>query len=297
MDMKLKTMGKHIGDAFKSFIRNGWMSVAAVSAVAVTLLLVGSFVALLMNVNKLATDVENDVSVRVYIDLAANEEQQTQLGEQLEELPEVESVEYSTREQELEQVVGTYGSEFDLFEGDDNPLHDVYIVNTATPEQTSTVAETAAEMEYVSQANYGGAEADKLFSTMENVRNVGAIIIIALLLTAVFLISNTIRITIFSRRTEIEIMKLVGATNWYIRWPFVIEGAIIGLIGALIPTAIISAVYVYGYEVISNYFVGTYFSLLPINPFLFQIGGLIMAIGIVIGAIGSLLSIRKFLRV
>lgn len=295
--MKLKTMWKHIKDAFKSFIRNGWMSVAAVSAVAVTLLLVGSFVALLMNVNKLASDVENDVSVRVYIDLAANEEQQTQLGEQLEELSEVEDVEYSSRENELEQVVGTYGSEFDLFEGDDNPLHDVYIVNTATPEQTSVVAEKAAEMDYVSQANYGGAEADKLFETMENVRNIGAIIIIALLLTAVFLISNTIRITIFSRSTEIEIMKLVGATNWYIRWPFVIEGAIIGLIGAIIPTAIISAVYVYGYEVISNYFVGTYFSLLPVNPFLFQLAGLLLGIGVVIGSVGSLLSIRKFLRV
>lgn len=297
MTMKPRTMWKHIKDAFKSFVRNGWMSIAAVSAVAVTLLLVGSFVALLLNVNKLATDVENDVSVRVYIDLAANEEQQTQIGEQLEELPEVESVEYSTREQELEQVVGTYGSEFDLFEGDDNPLHDVYIVNTETPQQTSVVAEKASELEYVSQANYGGAEAEKLFSTMESVRNVGAVIIIALLLTAVFLISNTIRITIFSRKTEIEIMKLVGATNWYIRWPFVIEGALIGLVGAIIPTAIISAVYVYGYEVISNYFVGTYFSLLTVNPFLFQLAALLLGIGFIIGSIGSMLSIRKFLRV
>lgn len=297
MVMKLRTMGRHFKEAFKSLVRNGWMSVAAVSAVAVTLLLVGSFVALLMNVNKLASDVENDVSVRVYIDLAANEEQQKQLGEELEKLEAVETVEYSSREDELQQVVGTYGAEFDLFEGDDNPLHDVYIVNTTTPQQTSAVAKQAEELEFVSQANYGGAEADKLFKTMENVRNVGGIVIIALLLTAVFLISNTIRITIFSRRTEIEIMKLVGATNWFIRWPFVIEGALIGLVGAIIPTAIISGVYIYGYEVISNYFVGTYFSLLPVNPFLFQLGAVLLAVGFVIGSIGSILSIRKFLRV
>ena len=297
MAMKFRTMGRHIKEAFKSLVRNGWMSLAAVSAVAVTLLLVGSFIALLMNVNKLASDVENDVSVRVYIDLAATEEQQSQLGEELEKLPEVETVVYSSREDELQQVVGTYGSEFDLFEGDDNPLHDVYVVNTNTPEQTSVVAEKVEGMEFVSQANYGGAEADKLFETMESVRNVGGIVIIALLLTAVFLISNTIRITIFSRRTEIEIMKLVGATNWFIRWPFVIEGALIGLVGAVIPTAIISAVYVYGYDMISNYFVGTYFSLLPVNPFLFQLGAVLLAVGVVIGSIGSLLSIRKFLRV
>ena len=297
MAMKLRTMGRHIKEAFKSLVRNGWMSLAAVSAVAVTLLLVGSFIALLMNVNKLASDVENDVSVRVYIDLAATEEQQAQLGEELEKLAEVETVVYSSREDELQQVVGTYGNEFDLFEGDDNPLHDVYVVNTNSPEQTSKVAETVEGMEFVSKANYGGAEADKLFETMASVRNVGGIVIIALLLTAVFLISNTIRITIFSRRTEIEIMKLVGATNWFIRWPFVIEGALIGLVGAIIPTAIISAVYVYGYEMISTYFVGTYFSLLPINPFLFQLGAVILTVGVVIGAIGSLLSIRKFLRI
>lgn len=297
MAMKLRTMGRHIKEAFKSLVRNGWMSLAAVSAVAVTLLLVGSFIALLMNVNKLASDVENDVSVRVYIDLAATEEQQVQLGEELEKLAEVETVVYSSREDELQQVVGTYGNEFDLFEGDDNPLHDVYVVNTNSPEQTSKVAETVEGMEFVSKANYGGAEADKLFETMASVRNVGGIVIVALLLTAVFLISNTIRITIFSRRTEIEIMKLVGATNWFIRWPFVIEGALIGLVGAIIPTAIISAVYVYGYEMISTYFVGTYFSLLPINPFLFQLGAVLLAVGVVIGAIGSLLSIRKFLRI
>ncbi len=295
--MKLRTIGRHIKESFKSLFRNGWMSVAAVSAVAVTLLLVGSFIAMLMNVNKLASDVENDVSVRVYIDLAASEDEQKQLGEQLEKLDEVDSVEYRTREQELKQVVGTYGDEFNLFKGDDNPLHNVYIVNTTQPEFTKKVAAEAEKMEFVSQANYGGAEADALFDTMKTVRNVGGIIIITLILTAVFLISNTIRITIFSRRTEIEIMKLVGATNWFIRWPFVIEGALIGLIGAAIPVAILSVVYVYGFDAISNYFVGTYFSLLTPSPFLYQLGGLMLGIGVVIGAIGSLLSIRRFLKI
>ncbi|SFH62755.1 permease-like cell division protein FtsX [Pisciglobus halotolerans] len=295
--MKLRTIGRHIKESFKSLFRNGWMSVAAVSAVAVTLLLVGSFIAMLMNVNKLASDVENDVSVRVYIDLAASEDEQKQLGEQLEKLDKVDSVEYRTREQELKQVVGTYGDEFNLFKGDDNPLHNVYIVNTTQPEFTKKVAAEAEKMEFVSQANYGGAEADALFDTMKTVRNVGGIIIITLILTAVFLISNTIRITIFSRRTEIEIMKLVGATNWFIRWPFVIEGALIGLIGAAIPVAILSIVYVYGFDAISNYFVGTYFSLLTPSPFLYQLGGLMLGIGVVIGAIGSLLSIRRFLKI
>lgn len=295
--MKFRTIKRHLIESLKSLKRNGWMSIAAVSAVAVTLLLVGSFIAMLMNVNKLATDIENDVSVRVYIDLAADEGQQEQLEKELSTIDHVDTVEFSSREDELKQVVGSYGNEFNLFQGDDNPLYDVYIVNTDTPEHTSTVAKQSEALDYVAKVNYGGATADNLFKTMKTVRNVGAVIIIALVLTAVFLISNTIRITIMSRRTEIEIMKLVGATNWFIRWPFLIEGAMIGLIGSLIPTALLSFIYVAAYDLGTQYLTGTYFALLTPVPFLYQIGGLMIAIGVLIGSIGSSISIRRFLKV
>jgi cell division transport system permease protein len=132
---------------------------------------------------------------------------------------------------------------------------------------------------------------------MATVRNVGAVIIVALIFTAVFLIANTIRMTIFSRRTEIEIMKLVGATNWFIRWPFLIEGALIGFIGALIPVSIISYIYLSGFDTIMTYLSGTYFALLEPNPFLVQLVALLLMIGVVIGSVGSSLSIRKFLKV
>ncbi len=296
-DMKLRTIKRHFIESLKSLKRNGWMSIAAVSAVAVTLLLVGSFIAMLMNVNKLATDIENDVSVRVYIDLAADEGQQKELETKLSALDHVSTVEFSSRENELKQVVGSYGNEFNLFQGDDNPLYNVFIVNTDAPQYTKTVAKEAEGLEQVAKVNYGGATADNLFKTMGTVRNVGAIVIVALVLTAVFLISNTIRITIMSRRTEIEIMKLVGATNWFIRWPFLVEGALIGLIGSLIPVALISFLYVTIFDIGTAYLSGTYFSLLTPIPFLYQIGGLMVAVGVLIGAIGSSISIRRFLKV
>lgn len=297
MNMKLRTVKRHFVEALKSIKRNGWMTVAAISAVTVTLLLVGSFLAILFNVNKLASDIENDVSVRVYIDLAADEDQAKNLGTELEKITNVDEVEFSSRDTELNQVVGSYGDEFNLFEGDDNPLYDVYILNTASPEFTSQVAKDAEKLDYVADVNYGGATADNLFATMETMRNVGAVIVIALLLTAVFLISNTIRITILSRRTEIEIMKLVGATNWFIRWPFVIEGALIGLIGAIIPAGILSFVYLNGFKIAMDYLGGTYFALLPPNPYLIQLVLLMLGMGFLIGSIGSTLSIRKFLNV
>ncbi|MGB6179441.1 permease-like cell division protein FtsX [Carnobacterium sp.] len=295
--MKFRTIKRHIIESLKSLKRNGWMSLAAISAVAVTLLLVGSFVAMLMNVNKLATDIENDVSVRVYIDLAADEKEQEKLEAELTALDNVDTVEFSSRESELKQVVGSYGNEFNLFQGDDNPLYDVFIVNTDSPDNTATVAKKSETLEHVAKVNYGGATADNLFKTMNTVRNVGVVIIGALVLTAVFLISNTIRITIMSRKTEIEIMKLVGATNWFIRWPFLIEGALIGFIGSVIPVAFITFLYVTIYEIGTTYLSGTYFALLTPVPFLYQIGGAMLAVGIVIGAIGSSISIRRFLKV
>lgn len=297
MDMKLRTMGRHFRDSFKSLVRNGWMSVAAISAVAMTLILVGSFVVILLNVNKLASDVENDVSVRVFIDLAADKENKKSLKEELEKIENVESLTFSTRDEELDKLIGSYGSEFNLFGGDDNPLHDVYILNTEVPEQTGAVAKEAEALEYVAKVEYGGTTAEKLFETIATLRTIGTVIITGLLLIAIFLISNTIRITIFSRSTEIEIMRLVGAKNSYIRWPFLIEGAIIGLIGALIPTAILIFMYRFLFDLGAQYLVGSNFALLSPTPFIYYLGLGLVGVGVILGSIGSVLSITRFLKV
>lgn len=295
--MNFRVIKRHIKEGFKSIIRNGWMSFAAISAVSITLLLVGGLIATVMNINGLASDIEDDVSVRVYIDIAADEEAQDALQAELEKLDHVEKVTFSSREEELENVVGSYGDTFELFEGDQNPLYNVFIVDTSGPEYTATLAEEIEPLAYVSEVNYGGAEADRLFNMTSTIRNVGGIVIVALIFTAVFLISNTIRITIFSRSTEIEIMKLVGATNWFIRWPFLIEGALIGFVGAVIPSTVLWFIYDAVYNTVSRFLDGTYLSLLEPNPFMFQLIFLVTATGILIGAIGSSLSIRKFLKV
>lgn len=297
MIMKTRTIMRHIKEGFKSIRRNGWMSFAAISAVSITLLLVGTLIASVFNINQLASDIENDVSIRVYIDLVADEDEQEELGKELSRLDHVDNVILSGREEELENVVGSYGTTFELFEGDENPLYDVYIVDTDSPENTAKVAEVIEEIEHVSDVNYGGADADRLFKMTSTIRNVGGIIIIALIFTAVFLISNTIRITIFSRSTEIEIMKLVGATNWFIRWPFIIEGALIGFVGAVIPSVVLWFLYKSIFGTVSTFLHGSYLSLLTPTPFLYQLILLLSSIGIGIGALGSALSIRRFLKI
>lgn len=295
--MKIRTMGRHIRDAFKSLFRNGWMSVAAVSAVALTLMLVGSFIAILFNVNKLASDIENDVNVRVYVDLAAQQENKDALLQQLDEIPNLETITYSSRDEELDKLIGSYGEEFDLFGGDENPLYDVFILTTQAPEQTKDVAEAAEQLDYVAKVEYGGSTADRLFETIATLRTIGIIIIVGLLLIAVFLISNTIRMTIFSRSTEIEIMRLVGAKNSYIRWPFFIEGAVIGLLGALIPTVVLAFLYNYAFEMGTRYLAGSNFALLSPSPFMTYLGLALLGIGVVLGALGSVFSMTRFLKV
>lgn len=295
--MKAVTVKRHLTESLKSLKRNGWMSVAAVSAVTVTLILVGVLLSILLNINKVAHDVENDVQVRVIIDRGTNKDQQAELKQKLQKLTGVKSVKYSSRKDELDNVVGTYGKEFQLFKGDDNPLYDVYIVNTTSSEQTIQVAKKAKKLQYVYDARYGGASAKKLFKVVASIQSWGLVISLLLLFVAVFLISNTIRITILSRENEISIMRLVGATNSYIRWPFILEGAWTGFFGALLPIILVDVAYIWLYNVMTGALVSTNYHLLTPGMFLWQIDLLLAVIGIGIGAIGAGLSMSRFLKI
>lgn len=297
MVTKFRTFFGHIGEAFRSLRRNGWMTVAAIAAVAITLFLVGSLIASVLNLNKLASDIEDDVNIRVSIDLAADQDDQEDLWEEIMALDNVADMTYSSRHEELDNIIGVYGEDFDLLEGDDNPLYDVFIVHATSPEDTQVLAGEIENFNFVQDVNYGGAEADRLFSLTRTMRNVGFVVIGVLIFTAVFLISNTIRIAIFSRSTEIEIMRLVGAKNSFIRWPFLFEGAIIGLVGSLISSAVIAYIYINGFDRLMTLLSQTSFALLAPDPFLYGLLGVLVAIGVVIGSLGSLLSIRRFLKI
>ena len=294
--MKIRTMGRHIRDAFKSLFRNGLMTFGSVSAVSMILLIVGVFVSLLFNVNKIGSDIENDVNVRVYIDLAADQEKTDQLEAKIKELADVESVTFRSKDEELEDVTKSFAEEFSLFKNEGNPLRNAFDVKAKEPQKTSAVAKAIEGMDYVARVRYGEARADNLFRIIATARNIGAVIIVGLLALAMFLISNTIRSTIYSRRTEIEIMRLVGATKAYIRWPFFLEGGMIGLLGSIIPIGLVWSIYLWIYEGGSDFFSGSSFSLLDPNPFLIYVSLAMAAIGITIGAFGSILSMRRFLK-
>src|SRR5690625_231757 len=299
MAMKFRTLRRHVREGFKNIWRNGWMSVDSIGAVTVTLILVGTFVAIMLNVNEMAHKVEEDVEIKVLIDLTAEDDEVTELGEQIEAISGVGMVHFSTKDEELESLVesmGEQGEAWALYE-QDNPLNHAYILKAADPQDTERIANEIEGFDYVHKVVYGEEVVSNLFKFNNYARAIGLALIVGLVLTAVFLISNTIKLTIMARSTEIGVMKLVGATNGFIRWPFFIEGLLLGIFGAILPIGVIAGSYYYIVNHISGKTAFYFIELLPFNPFIWQLSLIILIFGALIGVWGSVMSVRKFLKV
>lgn len=293
--MKVRTMGRHFRESFKSLGRNSWMTFASVSAVTVTLLLVGVFIVIMMNLNQLADNIENDVEIKVIAEPAADAEAVKVLEKQVRETKGVLEVVYSSRDEELDKMIESFGEELNLYK-QSNPLGDALYVKAEDPHETEAIAKKIDTYDNTYQVVYGEEKVEKLFNVLSMSRNIGLVLILALLFTAMFLISNTIRLTIVARGREIEIMKLVGATNSFVRIPFVLEGIWLGILGAILPMIIISVSYYELYEQWEPKLQNELFQLLSATPFILQVNALLLFMGVFIGVWGSFMSVRKFLR-
>ncbi|WP_094243445.1 permease-like cell division protein FtsX [Tetragenococcus halophilus] len=292
----LRNFFQHVLESLKSLRRNGWMTVSSVTAVTVTLALLGAFLVIILNTVKLAQDMENNVEVSVYVNYETDEDEKKELRNNLEEIPHVESIDFSSKDEELARVQASYGDSWDLFD-QDNPLLDVFILRADDPQYVEDITEEANGMtEYVHDASYGEDLSDRIFSIAQRTRTWGLIGSIVLIIVAIFLISNTIRMTILTRKQEIQVMRLVGAKNGYIRWPFFLEGGWIGLIGSIIPIILMYTGYNKVYELVNPILERSNFSLLQPGSFNWQMSLLLAVIGIVIGSVGSAFSMRRFLK-
>lgn len=295
--MKYNTAKRHLREGSKNIFRNGWMTIASIGAVTVTLILVGVFLAVVFNLNQFASNIESDVEMSVYLDPTLAEDQVQSIQDQLESIDKVGSVTYSSKEEQLNQLMEDMGqTEWDLFE-QDNPLSDTYIVKTSDPHDIASVSDEISKLDGIDKVDYGQGTVENLFAVNKYARIIGAVLIVGLVFTAIFLISNTIKITIIARSREIGIMKLVGATNSFIRWPFFIEGLLLGVLGAIVPVALVLGGYYYLSNNLTDNISITFVEILPYAPFAFQLAGILLAIGAIIGVWGSVMSVRKFLKV
>ncbi|HFI0035196.1 TPA: permease-like cell division protein FtsX [Streptococcus suis] len=303
---------KHLLESLKSLKRNGWMTIAAISSVTITLTLVGLFGSVILNTAKLATDLENNVRINVY--LRANSTDQAEMianeaGEavanpdfkkvynQIVALPNVQQVTYSSKDEQLQKLTATLGETWNLFQGDANPLYDSYIIDTTDPQYVKSVAAEIEKIDGVTEVRDGEVETERIFKLANLVRTWGLAATGLLLFTAIFLISNTIRITIISRSREIQIMRLVGAKNSYIRGPFLWEGAWVGLLGAVLPATLIYFLYQMVYSSVNASLASQDLSLISMDIFIPGMIGSLFLIGIFIGSLGSVISMNRYLKI
>lgn len=294
--MKIRGFRYFMSEASKNVFSNGWMSLASIFTVLASLLVFGFFLVLTVNLNYIATQLEGDYEIILIVDETYNKDQVKELGEKIKAVENVKDLTLDTKESRLEEWKTELGAE--LLEGyeEDNPLRDWYMLTLEDLSQADATIESIEGFDGIAKIVRNQDTIDKLVTMTNYLGRVSVWVMIALALVSVFIISNTIKLTVFTRSKEINIMKFVGATDWFIRWPFIIEGIIIGLIGAIISFIVVA----YGYQGILGLIGALDISFVKFKPFssvVLPLIGAFIGLGVVLGGVGSLISVRKHLKV
>jgi cell division transport system permease protein len=295
--MKLRTTGYFFKESLFSLKRNGWMSFASVLTVAISLFICGVFWLLVLNVNNVADIIESNVEIRAFLQEDTSKEQVDAAEEQIKALPGVKSIDFISRDEALASLRDKFGDKANLLDALEgrNPLPDSFTIKTKTPDDVVPVAQSIENTGMFQKVRYGEGVVEKLFALINWIRLLGVGMMSLLALAAVMLIAITIRLTVYSRKEEVIIMKYVGATDWFIRWPFFLEGIFLGLIGSLV--AVLALFYSY-LSLLENVNVSLAFIRLISEPeLLWKISGGMILAGTFLGAVGSVISLRKFLKV
>ncbi len=295
--MKLSTSEYFIKEVYTSFKRNIWMTLASIFTVVLSLFILGFFSIVILNLNKMADTLESQVQISVYLKDDLSQEEIDETKETLSKIEGLQDIKFTTREEAMENFKERLGDQQFLLDAldDTNPLPDSFSLTVTSPQQVKTIADTAAALDSVESASYSQDIINHLFNLTHLIRLIGVALIILLTGAAIFIISNTIRLTVFARRKEIAIMKYVGATDWFIRWPFLLEGICLGFLGGGLATIFLYIVYNQVTQEI--YEAMAFFPLIPQHPFIDYISLAILVAGIIIGALGSTISLKRFLKV
>ena len=289
---------RSIRDAFKSVVRNFSLSFASVMCTTITLILVAVAMVAAANVNNATKLIEDELTVVVYLNGDVTSEQIENIKTELNSYKNVLETTYKSKDEwklEMSEYDDSFKTVLDYL--DENPLNDSFVVKVKDVKKLSETSEFIKGIEGVDTVKYGEGMVENVISVFDVIQKVVLVVVIALVLVTGFLISNTIKLTIFSRRGEIEIMRLVGASNITIKLPFLFEGFIIGVVGSIIPICIT----IYGYVILYSRMHGKLFSnmimLIKPYPFVFNISLILLGIGALVGMYGSIKAVRKYLKV
>ena len=289
---------RSVRDSFKSVFRNFSLSLASISCITITLIIVAIAIMGSLNIDSISKNIKKDVTIVVFLNENFDSSKADRIKSKIEQLDNINSVTFKSKEEEKQELQAS-STELNtvISTWETNPLLDSLLVTVNDLENIQKTADEINSLEEVEMVNYGEAWVNKLITTFKIVEKATIASVIALVLVTVFLIINTIKLTIFSRKREISIMRLVGASNFTIKMPFVIEGMVLGLIGSIIPVIIT----MYGYFAVYNHFDGQLFSpllkLIKPEPFIYMTSGIIILIGIIVGMLGSYKAVKKYLKI
>jgi cell division protein ftsX len=295
-------LGRSIRDAFKSVFRNFSLSLASISCIAITLIIVAVSIVVSFNVENFTQEIERDLTIVVFVDNDATQEEVNNVKQELEKINEINKKEIVYKDKNSikndmakeSEVFNTVMAEWDE---KDNPLKDTFQVKVKNAEKIGVTADKIKKIKKVSVVRYGEGMVEKMISSFETIKKITYIAVIALILVTIFLIINTIKLTIFSRKREISIMRLVGASNFTIKTPFIIEGMILGMLGSLLPIGLIIFGYPALYDKLGGYVFSPLVKLIGSASFVYTTSLIVLVIGIIVGMMGSASAVRKYLKV
>ena len=294
----VRIFGRSIRDAFKSVLRNFSLSFASIMCTTITLILVSVALICAANIENATKSIEDELSIVVYLSDGVTEEQINNIRADIDSQNNVAEVVFKSKT-EWKEEMSAYDDTFETVLNylDENPLMDSFIIRVEDVNHLSDTAEYIKSITGVDTVKYGEGMVDNIISAFNVVEKVVVVIVIALILVTAFLISNTIKLTIFSRRSAIEIMRLVGASNIAIKLPFIFEGLIIGVIGSIIPICITIYCYVILYGALNGHVFSNMIVLIEPYNFVFWISLALVVLGAVVGMLGSLKAVRKYLKI
>ena len=296
-----RIIGRNIRDAFKNVFRNFSLSIASISCITITLIVVSIAIILSYNVNNFTKKMEKDVTIVAFLDVDVTEERISELKNEIIVLNHVEEVRFNSKLEianDMMESSDTYKNILSKWTTrEESPLQDTYLVTVTDINLIEDVANEIKNLNNVNVVKYGEGMVEQLVSMFDIVKNITIGTVIALVLVTAFLISNTIKITIFSRRKEIEIMRLVGASNTNIKIPFIFEGLFLGIIGSIIPIVATTYGYVALYEQFDGRFYSPFMEFITPVPFIYWISLVLLTIGIIVGMFGSWRAVKKYLKI
>lgn len=295
-----RMLGRSIRDAVKSVIRNFSLSLASISCISITLIIVAVAIMASYNVQNFTREIEKDMTIVVFLDNQVEQDEIHEVEEQIKSISNVGEYTFQSRQevkQKMQEESEIFSTVLENWEDEDSPLKDTFQVKVKNIEKIKDTAEKIQAIEKVSVVRYGEGMVDKMVTAFASIKKVTYGIVVALILVTIFLIVNTIKLTISARKREIEIMRLVGASNITIKLPFIIEGMILGVFGSVVPILIT----IYGYFAFYRHFDGYLYSrliqLIEPEPFIYNVSLIVIAIGIVVGMIGSASAVKRYLKV